>query len=278
MHVQPDPAQQVEVRRGADRFVTRAAQITAWHSFSFGPHYDPGNVGFGCLRVHNEELVAAGAGYDDHEHRDTEIVTWVLDGALRHVDSTGHRGVLQPGTVQVMSAGDGVVHAERNADPDPGGRPVRFVQMWLAAAEPDEFGEPVGAADAAGAQTPRYQQRDASAALAGGGWVLLASGLDHRGPGGPAGPADLPRLRGVPAALHAARPAPGARLAVPAAPSAHLFLARGTATLGATSPVELRPGDAVRLTGAGSARLTAGPDGAEVLVWEMHPQPRAVRP
>jgi redox-sensitive bicupin YhaK (pirin superfamily) len=264
MHAQPAPEPQVEVRRGADRFVTRAAQITAWHSFSFGPHYDPGNVGFGYLRVHNEELVAAGAGYDDHEHRDTEIVTWVLDGALRHVDSTGHRGVLQPGTVQVMSAGDGVVHAERNADPDPHGSPVRFVQMWLA---PDD----------AGAQTPRYQQRDASAALAGGGWVLLASGLarddaaDHR-------IGALPRLRGVPAALHAARPAPEARLAVPAAPSAHLFLARGTATLGATSPVELRPGDAVRLTGAGSARLTAGPDGAEVLVWEMHPQPRAVRP
>jgi redox-sensitive bicupin YhaK (pirin superfamily) len=271
MHVQPDPAQQVEVRRGADRFVTRAAQITAWHSFSFGPHYDPGNVGFGCLRVHNEELVAAGAGYDDHEHRDTEIVTWVLDGALRHVDSTGHRGVLHPGTVQVMSAGDGVVHAERNADPHPGGRPVHFVQMWLVADGP---GEPEGA------QTARDQQRDASAALAGGGWVLLASGLagDSTGDEARDGAADLPRLRGVPAALHAARPAPGARLAVPAAPSAHLFLARGTATLGATSPVELRPGDAVRLTGAGSARLTAGPDGAEVLVWEMHPQPRAVRP
>ncbi|HET8717133.1 MAG TPA: pirin family protein [Nocardioidaceae bacterium] len=271
MHAQPVPAPQVEVRRGADRFVTRGEQITAWHSFSFGPHYDPGNVGFGCLRVHNEELVAAGAGYDDHEHRDTEIVTWVLDGALSHVDSTGHRGVLQPGTVQVMSAGDGVVHAERNADPDPGGRPVRFVQMWLAA-------------DDAGAQTPRYQQRDASAALAGGGWVLLASGLarDDADDGDDGDDAAghrtraLPRLRGVPAALHAARPAPEARLAVPAAPSVHLFLTRGSGAL--EGPVELVAGDAVRLTGAAPATLTAGPEGAEVLVWEMHPHPRAVRP
>ncbi len=273
MHAQPVPAPQVEVRRGADRFVTRGEQITAWHSFSFGPHYDPGNVGFGCLRVHNEELVAAGAGYDDHEHRDTEIVTWVLDGALSHVDSTGHRGVLQPGTVQVMSAGDGVVHAERNADPDPGGSPVRFVQMWLA---PED----------AGAQTPRYQQRDASAALAGGGWVLLASGLarDDADDGDDGDDAAghrtraLPRLRGVPAALHAARPAPEARLAVPAAPWVHLFLTRGSGALEGTGPVELVAGDAVRLTGAAPATLTAGPEGAEVLVWEMHPHPRAVRP
>ena len=79
------------VPRGGDRFVTRAEGRTTWHSFSFGAHYDPGNVGFGVLVAHNDERLPPGTGYDDHPHADLEIVTWVLTGALRHTSTVGSR-------------------------------------------------------------------------------------------------------------------------------------------------------------------------------------------
>jgi hypothetical protein len=85
----------IEVRRAADRFVARAEGRTTWHSFSFGGHYDPANVGFGALVAHNDEHLPPGTGYSDHPHHDVEIVTLVLEGALRHTDSTGRSGVLE---------------------------------------------------------------------------------------------------------------------------------------------------------------------------------------
>jgi quercetin 2,3-dioxygenase len=116
-----------EIRRGTDRFLTRGEGFVTRHSFSFGGHYDPENVGFGRLVCHDDHLLAHGRGFADHPHRDVEIVTWVLSGELHHDDSAGHRGVVRPGEVQVLSAGSGVTHSEVAG---PSG-PTRFVQAWL---------------------------------------------------------------------------------------------------------------------------------------------------
>jgi len=121
----------VEIRRGTGRFLTRGEGHFTRHSFSFGEHYDPDNVRFGSLVCHDDHLLGPGVGFDEHPHRDLEIVTWVLTGELHHSDSSGHTGVVRPGQVQVLSAGSGVTHAEIAG---PSG-PTRFVQAWLAPAE-----------------------------------------------------------------------------------------------------------------------------------------------
>jgi redox-sensitive bicupin YhaK (pirin superfamily) len=121
----------VEIRRGTGRFLTRGEGHFTRHSFSFGEHYDPDNVRFGSLVCHDDHLLGPGVGFDEHPHRDLEIVTWVLTGELQHSDSSGHTGVVRPGEVQVLSAGSGVTHAEIAG---PSG-PTRFVQAWLAPAE-----------------------------------------------------------------------------------------------------------------------------------------------
>jgi redox-sensitive bicupin YhaK (pirin superfamily) len=233
----------VDIRRSADRSTTRLSWLDSRHSFSFGRHYDPANTHFGVLVASNHDVVAAGAGYDPHPHRDTEIISWVLGGALEHVDDGGSRGVVRPGLVQRTSAGSGIVHSERAS----GGEPVEFVQMWVL---PDETG---GA--------PDYRQADVTSALATGGLVPVASGIPrHRDA------AALPILqRG--AALHAARLAAGRWVSLPAAPYVHVYVPRGSVTL--QDAGELGPGDAARITGARGRRLTAV-DGAEILVWEMH--------
>lgn len=121
----------VEIRRGTTRFFTRGEGHFTRHSLSFGAHYDPDNVRFGPLVCHDDHLLGPGVGFDEHPHRDLEIVTWVLSGELHHSDSSGHTGVVRPGEVQVLSAGSGVTHAEIAG---PSG-PTRFVQAWLAPAE-----------------------------------------------------------------------------------------------------------------------------------------------
>ncbi|MFD3721624.1 pirin family protein [Streptomyces sp. NPDC058674] len=120
----------IDVRRGADRYEggDPAAGITTRHAFSFGSFYDPDNLRFGPLLACNEETLAPGAGFDEHPHSHTEIVTWVAEGTLTHQDTTGEKGLVGPGDVQRLSAGSGVRHVERND----GDRPLRFVQIWLA--------------------------------------------------------------------------------------------------------------------------------------------------
>jgi len=118
----------IEVRRAADRFRTDQDGITTFHSFSYGRHYDPDNVGFGPVIAINEECIPPGGGYDLHFHSDVEIVTWVLDGALAHEDTTGAEGVIEPGALNWLDAGDGVRHAERNASDT---EPLRFLQVML---------------------------------------------------------------------------------------------------------------------------------------------------
>lgn len=125
----------IQVRRGQERYRggDPDAGIESLHAFSFGPHFDPDNLRFGALIACNEERLAAGAGFDEHPHRDTEIVTWVIEGELTHRDTAGHETTVRPGDLQRLSSAGGVRHVERNA----GAAPLRFVQMWLA---PREFG------------------------------------------------------------------------------------------------------------------------------------------
>ncbi|MDJ0462933.1 pirin family protein [Streptomyces sp. H27-C3] len=129
----------ISARRSADRFRggEPSSGIESLHAFSFGRFYDPDNLRFGAMLACNEELLDPGAGFDEHPHSHTEIITWVIEGELTHRDSTGHATVVRPGDVQRLSAGVGVRHVERND----GAAPLRFVQMWLAPVEPG--GEPL---------------------------------------------------------------------------------------------------------------------------------------
>ncbi|MGW7523879.1 pirin family protein [Streptomyces sp. NPDC054783] len=128
----------MDVRRADERYPggEPEAGIESWHAFSFGPHYDPDNLRFGAVIACNEERLAPGAGFGEHPHSHTEIVTWVVEGELTHRDSTGHETCVRPGDVQRLSAAAGVRHVERND----GSSPLTFVQMWLAPREPG--GEP----------------------------------------------------------------------------------------------------------------------------------------
>lgn len=129
-----DVADVIEVRRGDERYPggDPAAGIFSLHAFSFGPHYEPDNLRFGAVIACNEERLAPGAGFDEHPHSHTEIVTWVVEGELTHRDSAGHASLVRAGDVQRLSAGAGVRHVERNEGPGP----LVFVQMWLAPVAP----------------------------------------------------------------------------------------------------------------------------------------------
>jgi quercetin 2,3-dioxygenase len=124
----------MSVRYAEDRYPggDEAAGIASLHAFSFGEYYDPGNLRFGPLLACNEERLAPGAGFGEHRHSHTEIVTWVVTGELTHRDSAGHATVVRPGDLQRLSSASGVRHSERNE----GAGPLVFVQMWLSPLEP----------------------------------------------------------------------------------------------------------------------------------------------
>lgn len=229
----------IDVRPADSRFVTRIDWLDSAHSFSFGPHRDPTNTHHGLLLVNNDDRVAAGAGFPPHPHRDMEIVTWVLSGALEHRDSAGNHGIITPGAAQRMSAGRGIRHSEMNASRI---EPVHFVQMWVL---PDSTGI-----------DPGYEQRDVSAELERGGLVAVASGRE---------PDAGVRIHQRDATLWAARLAPGSTVTVPDDPHVHVFVPVGSGELEGAG--EVSTGDAVRLTAAGGRRFVASPAGAEILVW-----------
>lgn len=231
----------IDVRRAADRFLTEVEGRRTAHSFSFDRHYDPTNVGFGFLLCHNDDRLEPRYGYPPHPHRDVEILTWVLDGVLRHEDSLGRGGSLVPGRVQRTSAGTGIVHSEINDSP---GRALRFVQVWL---RPDEPGG-----------TPSYQTGELPDAE---DWMTVASGLRRYAASSAAS------LGNRHSALHTARLGAGGSVVLPSARWLHLYVAVGEVVLEGAGT--LATGDAVRLTGEGGQRVTAGA-GAEVLLWEMH--------
>ncbi|MEU4130880.1 pirin family protein [Streptomyces wuyuanensis] len=124
----------MSIRRAGERYRggDASAGIESLHSFSFGRFYDPDNLRFGAVIACNEERLAPGAGFDEHPHSHTEIVTWVVDGELTHRDSAGHATVVRPGDVQRLSSAGGVRHVERND----AATPLTFVQIWLAPKDP----------------------------------------------------------------------------------------------------------------------------------------------
>ena len=232
----------VDVRRSADRFESRYPWLDSRHSFSFGRHHDPANTHHGLLLVNNDDVVAAGVGFGTHGHRDMEIVTWVLSGEVAHRDSEGNSGLLYPGLAQRMSAGSGIRHSEMNPNPD---LPAHFIQMWVL---PDTRGI-----------QPGYQQLDINDELAKGGLVPIASGKGHE---------HAITIHQRDAVLWGARLAAGESATLPDDRHVHVFVALGSAVLETDERGEqLAKGAAARLTDAGPLSITAGPDGAELLIW-----------
>ena len=238
----PQTSPTIDIRPATGRFHTDIGWLDSRHSFSFGSHFDPDNVGHGLLIVSNDDTVAPSGGFGTHSHRDMEIVTWVLDGELEHRDSTGHEGVIYPGLAQRMSAGSGIMHSEMNHSAE---QPVHFVQMWVIP-------------DTAGVE-PGYEQRDVNDALAAGGLVAVASGRGHDA---------AVHIHQQGAVMWVGRLGAGEQVVVPDAPFVHVFVALGAVELDGRS---LATGDAARLTGAGAVELRA-PIDTEVIVWESDDQ------
>jgi len=232
----------ITIRRAADRGSFDHGWLQTAHTFSFADYHDPAHVQFGSLRVLNEDVVAPGQGFGEHPHRDMEILTWVLRGALRHHDSMGHTEVLRPGEVQVMSAGTGVVHSESNPSAT---EPVHLLQIWIV---PDRRGLP-----------PRYDQRAADRSAMRGKLLTIAAP--------PGQPAVVPIHQDV--LIHATELMAAERLAVPLRRGrrAWVQVARGAFDLDGQA---LRAGDGAAITDAEAFVLTGASDGpAEALVFDL---------
>ncbi len=147
------------IRRAEERGHFDHGWLDTKHTFSFGRYYDEAWTGFGALRVINDDIVAPGAGFGEHPHRNMEIVTWVLEGALAHGDSLGNAKTLRPGWAQAMTAGRGIRHSEFNGSKK---EPVRLLQIWI---EPREEGT-----------EPRHEDREFPAAKRTDALCLIASG------------------------------------------------------------------------------------------------------
>jgi redox-sensitive bicupin YhaK (pirin superfamily) len=229
-----------EVRRAGDRGYADHGWLKSFHSFSFADYFDPAHVEFGPLRVINEDRVAPGAGFGTHGHRDMEIISYVLEGELAHKDSTGTSSTIRPGDVQRMSAGRGVQHSEFNPSASEG---VHFLQIWI---QPNVRGIP-----------PSYEEKRFSADEKRGRLRLIAS------PDRAEGSVLIRQDARVYAGLFDG--AERAELALGSGRRAYVHVARGAIT---ANGAELRAGDAIKLTDAGTVTLRQG-SGAEVLVFDL---------
>jgi len=230
------------VRKAKDRGAANFGWLDSRHTFSFGSYYDPRFMGFGTLRVINEDRVAPAKGFDTHGHRDMEIVSYVLDGALEHKDSIGTGSVIRPGDVQRMSAGTGIRHSEFNHSR---AEPVHFLQIWI---EPERDGI-----------TPSYEQKTFTADDKRGRLRLVGSRDGRDGSVTIHQDVDLfasvlGRGQSVTHALGAGR-------------KGWLQVARGTVTVGEQT---LAVGDGVAFDAVQSIAITGAGDGdAEVLLFDM---------
>ncbi|PXW22457.1 pirin family protein [Paraburkholderia caballeronis] len=230
----------VEIRQASQRGRGEHGWLSSRHTFSFANYYDPKQVGFSDLLVINDDRVAPARGFGKHPHRDMEIFSYVLEGALEHKDSMGTGSVIVPGDVQLMSAGTGVAHSEFNHSPSEG---VHFLQIWIAPAQ-------MGA-------EPRYQQKHIADDEKRGKLRLVLS---------PDGAEDSLQLR-QDARVYAGRfdGAETAALELDAGRYAYVHVARGSVTVNGVAMTE---GDGARLRDERLLTFTDGHD-AEVLVFDL---------
>lgn len=230
----------IELRLSQDRGHAEHGWLDSWHSFSFADYRDPAHVGFGPLRVINEDRIAPGTGFGTHGHRDMEIISYVLDGALAHQDSMGNGSVIRPGDVQRMSAGTGVMHSEYNHQTD---APTHFLQIWIL---PDQLGV-----------APGYEEKHFSAQDKRGCLRLIAS------PQGDDGSVRIHQQARIYAGLFDG--SEQAHLPIAPGRQAYVHVARGAISINGQS---LKAGDAAKLTDELQMLLEHGQQ-AEVLVFDL---------
>jgi redox-sensitive bicupin YhaK (pirin superfamily) len=232
----------LELRPADARGVANFGWLNSRHTFSFGSYHDPQQVGFSDLLVINDDRVSPGGGFDTHGHRDMEIFSYVLEGALQHRDSMGTGSVIRPGDVQMMSAGSGVLHSEFNASRE---EPVHFLQIWIV---PDRKG-----------MAPRYQQRHFDAAAKRGRLRLIIS---------PDGADDSLSVYQDVRVYAGVFDGPDQQR-FPLSPDRHayLHLARGSLEVNGQRFGE---GDGARLRGERELHLAGGQD-AELLLFDLRP-------
>jgi redox-sensitive bicupin YhaK (pirin superfamily) len=216
--------------------------LDARHHFSFASYRDPARMGWGNIRVWNDDTIAPHTGFDPHPHNDMEIVTFIRTGAITHRDSLGNEGRTAAGDVQVMSAGTGIVHSEHNREAEP----TTLFQLWIL---PDSKGD-----------APGWGQREFPREDRTGRWVILASG----DPAGDDAQANRPLPIRADARVLAARLEPGQTLDYAADPSRHLYLVAPSGRI-LVNGVEAQPRDGVAITGETALSLVA-PEGAELIL------------
>ncbi len=232
----------IRLRKSGERGYADHGWLKSYHSFSFADYYDPAHMGFGNLRVINEDRVAAGQGFGTHGHRDMEIISYVLDGELAHRDTMGNVVAIPPGDIQRMSAGSGVQHSEFNHSRD---RTTHFLQIWIL---PKYRGI-----------QPSYEQRTIPTQEKRGKLRLVAS------PDGASGSVSINADARMYAALIDGTEQ--ASLTVDPARKIYVHLVRGELEVNGE---RLRGGDAAMIEGEAEVRLTSGRD-AEVLVFDLAP-------
>ena len=228
-----------ELRRASDRGHAEHGWLESYHSFSFADYHDPEHMGYGPLRVINEDRVQPGTGFGTHGHRDMEIITYVLEGALGHKDSIGNGSTIVPGDVQRMSAGTGVRHSEYNHEQQ---GVTHFLQIWI---EPKRQGI-----------APSYEQKHFGAAEKRGRLRLIAS------PDGREGSVSMNQDAFLYAGLFDGEER--ARLEIAAGRNGYVHVARGKLTVNGQP---LGAGDALK-TGSGAIEIERA-QGAEVLVFDL---------
>jgi redox-sensitive bicupin YhaK (pirin superfamily) len=240
----------IAVRRSEDRGYADHGWLKSFHSFSFAGYYDPRFMGFGNLRVINEDRIAPGTGFGTHGHRDMEIISYVLSGNLAHKDTMGNVKGIPPGDVQRMSAGRGVMHSEFNHEPN---GQTHFLQIWI---EPNVTGI-----------APSYEQKTFAAPTKRGALKLVAAPLAG---GAKADDADAPVHIHADARMYAGLfdGDEAAELPLAAGRGAYVHLIRGELTVNGRA---LKGGDAAMLEGEPAVRVSGGKD-AEVLVFDVAPQ------